>query len=471
MSHCWGPIPFPVLTSLNYEDYKKGFDQTEFPASFRDAFVTCRRLGIAYLWIDCYCIIQSGEGSEHDWRTESARMKHVYASAVLNIGSTAASGPHDGLFRARSSSPEMPFCVAWRPRPSDQKCLYHVMTGYEGPQYLKLFDEHGLFTRGWIFQERLLANRMLHFAKSQMYWECSGGGQTLASEEHPEGMPAPRFKQNLYPWSLECSSSKLRNGKQSLQALWADLVSNYSELQLSFPEKDKLLAVGGIAERMADLLQDQYVAGMFARDLIMQLTWQVWRGRKRASRFRAPTWSWASSDGSISLPQSIGDATTTIEKANLQLSNPADAFGAIASASLRLRCRPMHAYLRPASADPYRPAEQRVQIGDEVLAWANDDDEELSTLPDRLFFVLLHVRIWADPSRDRALKLQEAVALRASGRDRGIDRFAVDYHGLVLRQHDLASHRRAGSLVRRDDQTLHMFDAWRKATDEIITIT
>lgn len=44
-----------------------------------------------------------------------------------------------------------------------------------------------LFKRGWVFQERLLSRRTLHFDKDRIAWECQESRGL--SEYLPEGLP------------------------------------------------------------------------------------------------------------------------------------------------------------------------------------------------------------------------------------------------------------------------------------------
>jgi len=69
----------------------------------------------------------------------------------------------------------------------------------------------------------------------------------------------------------------------------------YSELHFTF-EKDKLIALSGIVERMAKLWPDnRYIAGLWEENLLLQLSWFAdFDEVARPSSFRAPTWSWAS---------------------------------------------------------------------------------------------------------------------------------------------------------------------------------
>lgn len=469
MSHCWGRRVFLVLTSENFASFRSGVKTSDFPRSFRDAFVTCRNLGIRYLWIDCYCIVQSGEGSDLDWQRESAKMKDVYFNAILNIGATHASNPSEGLFQHRSPTIQNSSHVTWCPTSSDQEALYRITAEDKLSSHDNFFRNYMLFTRAWIFQERLQATRMAHFTRSELFWECSAEEHTLASEEHPEGILAPRSEENLYPWALKEPSADPKNSNMSLQALWANIVWRYSTLHLTYPEKDKLLALSGVAERMAMLLEDKYVAGMFKKDLVMQLTWRVEFMRRRAPKWRAPSWSWISSDSRIRMPRLLGDATMKVHGIDLELINPDNPFGALKSASLLLLARPLPAILTPESAHHAGVIDPSIMIGEATFSFINDDESELlsTQLPQELYFVLAYVNVRPDR---HGMKLEEVLSLRAEHRDQGNNQFQIHVNGLVLRRDDDGHFSRVGVLLDGRDPNMCVFDLWRARQDEVITI-
>jgi hypothetical protein len=65
------------------------------------------------------------------------------------------------------------------------------------------------------------------------------------------------------------------------------------------------VAISGIARAAKDETNDEYVAGMWKRDLEAQLCWSTDVGMSpRPTPYRAPTWSWASVDGIVQCPSS-----------------------------------------------------------------------------------------------------------------------------------------------------------------------
>jgi hypothetical protein len=80
------------------------------------------------------------------------------------------------------------------------------------------------------------------------------------------------------------------------------VVSLFTTANLTYTS-DKLPAISAIARKMAEYSKDDYLAGMWRNDLLLQLPWSL-VGKRQFSRlagYRAPTWSWASTDGEAEL--------------------------------------------------------------------------------------------------------------------------------------------------------------------------
>lgn len=89
------------------------------------------------------------------------------------------------------------------------------------------------------------------------------------------------------------------NNTVSVQAHWAILIEVYSTMSLTFPG-DKLIAISRGAKKYRHETNDEYVAGMWRKDLANWILWYVrqWPS-PRPLVYRAPTWSWASVDNVI----------------------------------------------------------------------------------------------------------------------------------------------------------------------------
>jgi hypothetical protein len=90
------------------------------------------------------------------------------------------------------------------------------------------------------------------------------------------------------------------NDRGELDRYWNDITFAYSGLKLTF-EKDKLPALSGVAKQMLSQRDgDEYISGLWRSTIISDLRWTSFeRNSRRPSSYRAPSWSWASLDGTV----------------------------------------------------------------------------------------------------------------------------------------------------------------------------
>jgi len=100
----------------------------------------------------------------------------------------------------------------------------------------------------------------------------------------------------------------LKLSKDYFRKAWNFLVYRYSRCQLTY-ESDKLMALDGLTSRMREFQGEAHVFGLWPADLEPQLTWTVSsseRGKNKSRRSSpkiAPSWSWASINGSGISPE------------------------------------------------------------------------------------------------------------------------------------------------------------------------
>lgn len=130
-----------------------------------------------------------------------------------------------------------------------------------------------------MFQERLLSPRILHLNSNQIFWECNE--LVLASECFPYGIPQKvREAYGHRPFHIKAREHRPRreiDGHTTKPAPYEDawnwIVIEYSNCCLTFPAKDKLIAILGIARRLSQVWDDEYVAGYFRSDILWHLLW------------------------------------------------------------------------------------------------------------------------------------------------------------------------------------------------------
>ena len=170
LSHCWGKIRIERLLETNFDSRVQGIDITTLPKTFQDAIDITHRLGIRYLWIDSLCIIQD---SKDDWAKESSVMGSVYQNGFCNIAATAAPDGGTGCFMERDPN----LARKCRIRINATLSKFRLKPDQYDLVPQKLWEDGlssaPLLQRAWVVQERLLAPRVLHFGRNQLFWECS----------------------------------------------------------------------------------------------------------------------------------------------------------------------------------------------------------------------------------------------------------------------------------------------------------
>ncbi|KAM5358399.1 hypothetical protein ACJZ2D_015329 [Fusarium nematophilum] len=198
LSYRWGiKAQKLMLLSSNMKTLQQqGLPLQTFPPTFQDLVVVACSLSIRYLWIDALCLIQD---SAEDWEREVPTMRYVYANAACTVAATASDDPDGGLFRERSPSTLFPGIIQAPSAVASQfSCdRYYILDKSYWDR--RLFNGP-LHTRGWVFQERILSPRVLHFANDQIMWECLTEAKC---ETFPPGIPFHTPLKDLEPlWRL-----------------------------------------------------------------------------------------------------------------------------------------------------------------------------------------------------------------------------------------------------------------------------
>lgn len=85
LSHCWGTSlgrSVPKTTKTTFEDHKKKISWRGLSKTFQDAIIITQRLGLHYIWIDSFCIIQD---DLLDFELECGQMSFIYSRAYCTI--------------------------------------------------------------------------------------------------------------------------------------------------------------------------------------------------------------------------------------------------------------------------------------------------------------------------------------------------------------------------------------------------
>jgi len=164
------------------------------PRTLADAIWLTRQLGYRYLWVDALCIVQDDPINEK--MIHLTRMDAVYNCSKLTI--VAASGLH-----ANSGLPGL--SVARKYAQSSEMVESYQM-GAMSPSFSELENSRSLKwnTRGWTFQKKVLAKRILLFTDFQVHYRCS---ESIWTEEIFTETEAPsksiEARTTKYRWATD----------------------------------------------------------------------------------------------------------------------------------------------------------------------------------------------------------------------------------------------------------------------------
>jgi hypothetical protein len=298
-------------------------------------------------------------------------MGHIYSHAACTIAATASKDSSGGLFFDRCPQLLGPRRVDFDFSPKAPwlrgKDFGFALVG----TYLcdvfqlarKCIEVAPLNSRAWVSQERQLSRRLLHFTSTQLFWECN---ECTACETYPERLPnhAQAGRQNNATILKEQLRSITNQDKDSsplsVQGLddityhtWGMYRMQYSRCALT-RNTDKLVAIQGIANWVSQATGDQFIAGLWRSRIIEELCWIKEDPMVETVEWRAPTWSWASSNGRIDYSFLSkfhrGHSSRHIEAELVELHATAKTSGELEDASIKIRCKPLHAIFTPGAA-------------------------------------------------------------------------------------------------------------------------
>ena len=289
LSYCWGQGSAAFTTTKEtLEDRIAGFPVHVLPALLQDAVKIARGFGIEWIWIDALCILQYDAA---DWSHESSRMAEVYGNSVFTIGVDLANSTDEGILGSRD------LAVSHRFGPTEEFCLQRVSSDWDA------MCQHALYRRGWAFQERILAPRVLHFLHDQIAWECNvtlyregfRGRQTNPPEHFAKPEFSAFYHQKRYPKGPPLSGNGDDIDLLGRLQKWGGVVQEMS-VRLFTVDADTLAAVSGLASAFQTPELGRYFAGVWECNPFMSMVWHVRYPQPQLDVYRAPSWSWAWTD-------------------------------------------------------------------------------------------------------------------------------------------------------------------------------
>ncbi|RDW73583.1 hypothetical protein BP6252_07490 [Coleophoma cylindrospora] len=274
LSHRWTDATKECILSMaNYHGRLEGRTFETMTRVFCDTIDLAERLGVRYVWIDSLCIIQDDKNNPSDFDKESVHMADYYQHAFVTISATSGTD-EGGLFpeRAEGQGPPKVMRLPYRDKRGERRGYFYLYK-YRlqvNQDYQSNILKSGLFTRGWVYQERMLSRRAVCYTPSGMFFTCVAGSVN------------------------ECHDLVTQPGKgmyvfeeQRLKIIWYKMVESYSKLSLT-NQGDRISALIGIATEFKASLKQWHskaktkpdakhlhnISGLWLGDILHGLLWQ-----------------------------------------------------------------------------------------------------------------------------------------------------------------------------------------------------
>ncbi|KAF2427383.1 HET-domain-containing protein [Tothia fuscella] len=350
LSYVWGDHVEPNIPSLiisttthNLEKLQKrgGLPSRNLPKTIAQVMRLASRLGVPYLWVDRFCIVQDGPYKQKDFDS----MASVYASAYLTviaadsvcaedsiealedrdedkddnrtirstpkktflerIGEKSLSITTSAIFKVRNNIEYSTTTVLPTARNTDSYLQQHVRfqehIGYQNHIEIMEFYTIGLTnskwaSRAWTLQEQLFSRRKIVFQQSTVNWECHCAcwqeGQGLFTADDQIACETP-------PHGSLINSSKVPDMRR-----YARLISRYNIRELTFAG-DAIDAFAGVLSDLSGVFRGEFISGIPVFCFDAAILWQPWGGlnKRFEEKFEdpqgLPSWSWVGWHGGI----------------------------------------------------------------------------------------------------------------------------------------------------------------------------
>lgn len=383
LSYRRGTSSTVALTHETHIDFLTRIYLDSLPQTIQDAIQFCRGVLVRYLWVDALCIIQ---GDEEDFSEEIARMGTIYANSVFTIAAAASVDSSGGLH-----GPRFPLyqedCLMWQ----DEESLLYC-AGPVRDQSLHQHQISALDGRAWVYQERMMTRRTIHFNANEMVWECRELQACQGCMSHAVRRPTrhaslldalnPKELFSKLEQALLCETvlpfrqvsdtepEYLNNINIDirLQMFWNQIIKDFSQKSLTF-DNDRLSALAGLASVPQRHLEYNASFGLWHLNFTNQLLWIATETSRRYNSLveDSPSWSWIRIDGGVEpllnqttappelLPQrTINCATISILPAPTPFGPVTSSYKSIPDArSFEIRSKLFHC--RPVPRKPLRP--------------------------------------------------------------------------------------------------------------------
>ncbi|KAK0232012.1 heterokaryon incompatibility protein-domain-containing protein [Armillaria nabsnona] len=340
LSYVWGEKQPHCTTTKILDSYIAGIPLQNIPKTIMDAIKVTQKLGLRFLWVDALCILQD---SDDDKAQEIAQMRRIFRDAYVTIIAASAHKVSNGFLHKRST---------WYPTASTLP--FRCPDGGIGTMQLRggqNAPKEPVNERAWCLEERVLSPRRVIYASHTLQYECQ------TTHINVNGAPnfiepfggIPRLPDRIFLPTPAIPSRDLP-ADEDVAKVWRNILNLYTQRTLTKP-RDRLVALSGIVEQFHRFWSHTtYIAGLWEHQLPGCLLWYQGSSqcRTRPDRYRAPSWSWASMDGEVTMTScsNLGVLCTIIQ-CNVNVAREMNPYGEVTAGSLVL-----DTILQPAVWDP-----------------------------------------------------------------------------------------------------------------------
>lgn len=249
--------------------------EAKLPATIDDAIDVCCSLNIPFLWVDRMCILQ--DEAEDVKAIHLKIMGDIYSLSYVTLAALAGDNADYGLPGTCRSGREPLWCGKIQ-----GMYLLEKADGYE-----TLLANSKWQTRGWTFQEAILASRLLLFSDKMVFYECH---HKLVIEDQDNAYNPVSIPSDMVKAQLPIGS-------------YNSLVQAYTKRQLTH-KSDILNAFSGI---LHTVYGSQHLCGLPFDGFSRAILWKTADGkyplRYEPPMSYLPSWSWCSTVNEILLQE------------------------------------------------------------------------------------------------------------------------------------------------------------------------
>jgi hypothetical protein len=286
------------------------------PKVVEDAIIATNRMGLQYLWIDRYCIDQ------YDIEQRIAQINQmdlIYGNALAVLVAASSADSEFGLPGVESR------------KPSATVDLGHATLCLIPADHHNSITKSKWNTRGWTYQEIILAQRRIVFTRNQIYFECRGmqliesldmelelaTNMSRELQESDELKMARLFNfltkqddpfEHIYEHIITYSQRQLTNSDDILNGL----MGIFNVFKTIYPEFHHHFGIPIVPDTTLESVPE---SSQLARVRVSSRTEQFitgicWRHEELSPKRRDgefPTWSWAGWEGHLGKIEKIYD--------------------------------------------------------------------------------------------------------------------------------------------------------------------